>query len=75
MGAIAFARLVGVLRGIEASGVPLHYPVETATELVWLSLHGLVAAMINKPDFPAAKRDRLIGGMIDFVVRGALQAG
>jgi AcrR family transcriptional regulator len=73
-GAIAFSRLMGMFRDIENAGMPLHYPVETAAELVWMSLHGLAAAIINNPEFPWTKRDTLIAGMIDMVVRGVVRA-
>ncbi len=72
-GAVAFQRLMGMFRDIEKAGMALHYPVETAAELVWMSLHGLTAALINNPEFPWTKRDALIAGMIDMVVRGAVQ--
>lgn len=74
-GAVAFARLMGMFRDIENAGMPLYYPVETAAELVWMSLHGLAAAIINNPEFPWTKRDTLIAGMIDMVVRGVVRAG
>ncbi len=51
-GAVAFAQLMGIFRDIENSGFHVNYPVETAAELVWMSLHGLVAALINNPEFP-----------------------
>jgi AcrR family transcriptional regulator len=72
-GAIAFARLMGIFRDIENSGFHLNYPVETAAELVWMSLHGLVAALINNPEFPWTKRDVLIEGMLDMAVRGVVR--
>ena len=72
-GAIAFARFMGIFRDIESSGLALYFPVETTTELVWMSLHGLVAAIINNPEFPWTKRDALIEGMLDMVVRGAVK--
>lgn len=72
-GAIAFGHLMNMLKAIEKSGMPLHYPVETAAELVWMSLHGLVAAVINNPEFAVTKRDTLIAGMIDMVVRGVVR--
>ena len=72
-GAIAFARLIGMLRDIEYAGMPLHCPVEIAAELVWMSLHGLVAALINKPEPLSSRRDALIAGMIDMVVRGVMR--
>ena len=72
-GAIAFAKLVGVFRDIEKSGLELHYPVETAAELVWMSLHGLVAALINNPEFPWTEREHLIDGMLDMAMRGVVK--
>jgi AcrR family transcriptional regulator len=69
-GAIAFARLVELLRGIEAAGIKLKYPAESAAELCWMGLHGLVAALINNPEFPWTKRDELIEGMLDMVSQG-----
>jgi len=72
-GAIAFAKLMGIFREIENSGLQLNYPVDTAAELVWMSLHGLVAALINDPEFPWTKRDELIEGMLDMTVRGVVR--
>ena len=72
-GAIAFQRLMGMFRDIENTGMALYYPVETTAELVWMSLHGLAAALINNPDFPWTKRDELIDGMVDMVVRGVVR--
>jgi AcrR family transcriptional regulator len=72
-GAVAFAKLMGIFRDIENSGFHLNYPVETAAELVWMSLHGLVAALINNPEFPWTKRDLLIDGMLDMAVRGVVK--
>ena len=72
-GAIAFAKLMGIFRDIENSGLHLNYPVETAAELVWMSLHGLVAALVNNPEFPWTKRDVLIEAMLDMAVRGVVR--
>jgi AcrR family transcriptional regulator len=72
-GAIAFSKLMGIFREIENSGFQLNYPVDTAAELVWMSLHGLVAALINNPDFPWTRRDLLIEGMLDLAVRGVVR--
>jgi AcrR family transcriptional regulator len=73
-GAIAFQRFMGIFQDIEKSGLELYYPIATATELVWMSLHGLVAAVINNPEFPWTRRDELIEGMLEMVVRGAVKA-
>ena len=72
-GAIAFGRLMGIFREIENSGFALNYPVDTAAELVWMCLHGLVAAIINNPEFPWTRRDVLIEGMLDLAVRGVVK--
>jgi AcrR family transcriptional regulator len=72
-GAVAFQKLIALFRDIEAAGMQLHYPVETAAELVWMGLHGLAAALINNPEFPWTKRDTLIAGMIDMTVRGVVR--
>ena len=72
-GAIAFAKLMAIFREIENSGLQLNYPVDTAAELVWMSLHGLVAALINNPEFNWTKRDLLIAGMLDMAVRGVVK--
>ena len=72
-GALAFQRLMAMFRDIETAGMALHYPVETAAELVWMGLHGLAAALINNPEFPWTKRDTLIAGMIDMTVRGVVR--
>ncbi|MBS0547020.1 MAG: TetR/AcrR family transcriptional regulator [Proteobacteria bacterium] len=69
-GAIAFAKLVEQLQGIEAAGVKLRYASDTAAELCWMGLHGLVAALINNPEFPWTKRDELIEGMLAMVTDG-----
>jgi AcrR family transcriptional regulator len=71
-GAIAFAHLVTLLKDIEASGAKLNYPAETSAELCWMGLHGLVAAIVNNPEFPWTDRESLIKGMLDVVTRGVL---
>ncbi len=71
-GAIAFNKVVGMLKEIEASGTKLNYPAETAAELVWMGLHGLVAALINNPDFPWSPREVLIRGVLDMALKGML---
>ncbi|HZP99390.1 MAG TPA: TetR/AcrR family transcriptional regulator [Reyranella sp.] len=69
-GAAAFARLVEQLKAIEAAGIRLRYPADTAAELFWMGLHGLVSALINNREFPWTKREQLIDGMIDLATNG-----
>ena len=71
-GAVAFQHVVSLLRNVEAAGIKLNYPPETAAELLWMGLHGLVAALIHNPDFPWSDRDTLIQGMLDVVTKGVL---
>ncbi len=72
-GAIVFSRLVAMLSRLEASGVELNYPPDTCAELCWMSIHGVVAALIMKPDFPWSDRETLIQGMLDIVVKGLVR--
>ena len=69
-GAIVFNRLVAILSAMEASGVKLTYPPDTCAELCWMGMHGLVSAMILKPEFPWSNRDVLIKGMLDIHMKG-----
>jgi AcrR family transcriptional regulator len=71
-GAVAFAMLVQQLKAAEAAGVKLKYPVDTAAELFWMGLHGLVAALIHNPEFSRSKRDELVEGMLDMVTAGIM---
>ena len=71
-GAIAFAKLVEQLKSVEAAGVKLKYPADAAAELCWMGLHGLVAALINNPEFAWTERDALIEGMLDMVTEGIM---
>ena len=61
-----------LLRDVEAAGIGLNYAPETAAEILWMGLHGLVAALINNPDFEWSNRDELINGMLDVVTKGVL---
>jgi len=73
-GALVFSRLVAILNQVEASGVELRYPADTCAELCWMGIHGVVAAMIMKPDFPWSNRDLLIEGMLDIVAKGIVRS-
>ena len=38
-----------------------------------MGIHGLVAALILKPDFPWSDRELLINGMLDIHLKGMLR--
>ena len=72
-GALVFSRLVAILARAEASGHKLNYPPDTCAELCWMGIHGVVAALIHKPDFPWSDRETLIQGMLDIVRKGIVR--
>jgi len=72
-GAVVFGRLVAFLAQAEASGVKLNYPPDTCAELCWMAMHGLVAALITKPEFPWSDRDLLISAMLDIHMKGVVR--
>ncbi len=72
-GALVFSRLVAMLAQLEVSGVKLNYPPDTCAELCWMGIHGVVAAMIMKPEFPWSNREMLIKGMQEIVIKGILR--
>ena len=74
-GALVFSRLVALLSQLEVSGVKLNYPPDTCAELCWMGIHGVVAALIMKPDFPWSNRETLIEGMQDIVIKGIVRQG
>ena len=63
----------GIPLELEASGTKLNYPPDTCAELCWMGIHGLVAAMILKPEFPWSDRELLINGMLDIHLKGILR--
>lgn len=72
-GALVFQRLVAILVEAEASGLRLNYPADTCAELCWMGMHGLVSALILKPDFPWSNRELLIEGMLDITLKGVVR--
>ncbi|WP_421998418.1 TetR/AcrR family transcriptional regulator [Reyranella sp.] len=73
-GALVFKRLVAFLGEAQGAGVRLLYPPETCAELCWMGMHGLVSALIMKPEFPWSDRDVLIKGMLDIHLKGIVEA-
>ncbi len=73
-GALVFQRLVTMLVEAKEGGLKLNYPPDTCAELCWMGIHGVVAALILKPDFPWSNRDLLGTGMLDIVMNGVIAA-
>ena len=73
-GALVFQRLVAMLVEAKEGGLKLNYPPDTCAELCWMGIHGVVAALIFKPDFPWSNRDLLGTGMLDIVLNGVIAA-
>lgn len=73
-GALVFQRLVTMLVEAKQRGLKLNYPPDTCAELCWMGIHGVVAALILKPDFPWSNRDLLGTGMLDIVMNGVIAA-
>jgi AcrR family transcriptional regulator len=73
-GAMAFTKIVQAYEAIAQEGIDLPYPPETCAEISFLACHGLVAALITKPDFPWSDRETLIRGMVEASVRGVVPA-
>ncbi|UYN93066.1 MAG: TetR/AcrR family transcriptional regulator [Enhydrobacter sp.] len=74
-GALVFQKLVALLGEMQARGIELNYPPDTCAELCWMGVHGLVAALIMKPEFPWSDRELLIRGMLDIQIAGLIRAG
>lgn len=73
-GAIVFRRLVTMFVEAKERGLKLNYPPDTCAELCWMGIHGVVSALILKPDFPWSNRDLLGTGMLDIVMNGVITA-
>ncbi|MBK7599842.1 MAG: TetR/AcrR family transcriptional regulator [Acidobacteria bacterium] len=43
--------------------------VDVASQVIWAALHGLTSLLITHKDFPWASREKLIGQMIDMIIR------
>jgi len=71
-GAVAFAMMVEELKLLAASGTALPHDPETCAELSWMVCHGIVVALITKPDFPWSNRETLISGGLEMLDKGLL---
>lgn len=69
----------GVLRAelakLHAHGLTIDLDVETLTQSVWLSMHGIVSLLIAKPAFPWVEREHLVESHLSTIARGVWRQG
>jgi AcrR family transcriptional regulator len=59
--AVADCRAAGLIRPID---------VEDTAQVLWMSIHGLVALLVTKAGFPFSTVKRLVDGQVDLLMRG-----
>lgn len=58
-----------VRRCIEEDGLP--WPdVETSSQVLWVTIHGITSLLIVRPDFPWVERESLIDQVLDTAIAG-----
>ena len=71
----AFAHLRrGVQNCIDAGRFP-NTDAETASQVIWSSLHGLTSLLIAKCGFPWVEQDRLVTTLVDTLIEGFSVSG
>lgn len=66
----AFHEIIG---GFHAQGLLAGDDPLAVTQSLWAGLHGLVALLIARPEFPWVEREALIAGHVAMLRRGALK--
>lgn len=69
-GDAAFDTLRQVVRECADAGALRSDDVETVSQSIWASLHGVTSLLIKHPGFPFVERDRLIDSVIDICLAG-----
>ena len=70
IGAQNYARYVGVVREIAASGRLRVGDADSAAQALWAACHGLVAMMITRPNFDWAPAEELTAVMVEGLLYG-----
>lgn len=66
----------GVMRDLLAELLGEDAPkAECRAQSYWASLHGLLALLLDRPEFPWIDRDELMGDHLDAITRAALHRG
>ena len=69
----AFGFLSRAVADCVAAGLFRPMRVEVTAQVLWISIHGLVALFVVKKAFPFVSRDALIDEQIDTLIRGLLK--
>lgn len=65
----AYEFLRGAVDSCIKQGIFRKIDTETATQVMWASIHGIVSLLIVKPFFPWIPKDRLIDAVVDGAIR------
>lgn len=65
----AFSYLRRMIDHLMKEGYIRKGDVELTSQLVWVSMHGLCAGLINQPNFPWVEREKLIEGLLDQIIQ------
>lgn len=66
----AFSYLRRAVGDCVAAGVIRPVPVEDTAQVLWMSIHGVVALLVTKAGFPFAPTGRLVDHQVDLLLRG-----
>jgi AcrR family transcriptional regulator len=70
MGKIAFGKLVESVEMCVAAGEIKGTDVELISQTLWAGIHGLTTLLIGHKGFPFVEKQRLIGNLIETMIRG-----
>ena len=70
LGAQTYERFRGVVAELAQEGRLRHGDAETATQMLWMACHGLVALRITRPRFEWRGADELAAVMLDSLLHG-----
>lgn len=69
-GEAAFDTLRQVVTECISAELLKHDDAEVISQTLWAAIHGLTSLLIKHPGFPFVERERLIGDLIDTLIKG-----
>ena len=66
----AFEVLRNAVRRCQSQKAFSGVSIETASQVIWATIHGITSLLIVRPDFPWVEKNRLINRMIDSIIAG-----